>query len=73
MVIVAASAAQGDVIAAYASASRGDTVQIPAGVVTWDRVLVATPGVETIVAGEGLTIIHLAREQSASHQGGGGS
>ena len=54
----AASPAYGDVVAAVANSSNGDTVNVPAGSATWNSTLnLGTKAISLIGAGSGSTII----------------
>jgi len=55
--ITAASTSQADVAGAIASASTGDTVNIPAGTSTWTSAIAVTKSISIIGAGVGNTVL----------------
>lgn len=68
--INAASASQANVEAAIASASAGDTVQVPAGSATWTG-LALSKAITLKGAGIGVTTITLGNDNSITKQGAG--
>ncbi len=65
--IKAASCSYTDVSAAVASASAGDTINVPAGTCTWSSTLSITKGINLVGAGQGITVINRGASQVISY------